>query len=403
MKHVSPLETRSAMPLPIETRDDVGDPLEAATRAVNELRSAWTTFRGDAANDVTVRALLDRIDALETRAARPGTGTATAEDREREMRAVSTYLRSGADTEMRAAATDTDPTGGYLTMPTVEAGIREIMLDVSPMRSLASVIPISTGAYTFYTSKAKRGAQWVSERGTRPQDTGSPDLFEQTIPTHELYACPATTRTMLDDARIDVASWLLNNAGNDFAVSEGEGFLTGDGVGKPKGLMAYDQTSEADFTRAFDKFQYVAAGYTNPTDNQLADALIKVMMTLRIQYRAGAKWLMNRNTALKIRQVKDSTGRYLWAPTGNLIEGAQDILLGFPVAYDDTMPEISSGLLPVAFGNFPQGYHVIDRSGIRVIRDETTQKGRILFDCYKRVGGGAGDFMAVKFLKISAS
>ena len=67
------------------------------------------------------------------------------------------------------------------------------------------------------------------------------------------------------------------------------------------------------------------------------------------------------------------------------------------------MPDIGANTLPIAFGDFRQGYVIVDRQGVRINRDELTQKGRIVFDVYKRVGGGAGDFNAVKFLKIAAS
>lgn len=112
---------------------------------------------------------------------------------------------------------------------------------------------------------------------------------------------------------------------------------------------------------------------------------------------------MNSNTAVRLRTIVDQNGRYLWAPTGNLIEGIEHPLLGYPVTIDDNFDDIGADKFPVAFGDFRSGYVVLDRQGIRPKVDDLTQKGRIIFDLYKRTGGGAGDFNAIKFLKVAAS
>ncbi|MNL44465.1 Phage capsid family protein [compost metagenome] len=130
--------------------------------------------------------------------------------------------------------------------------------------------------------------------------------------------------------------------------------------------------------------------------------LIRLIGALRRPYKSNARFLMNTNTATIIRSIVDANGRALWAPTGNLIEGIEHPLLGYPVEIDEGMPDIAAGALPIAFGDFRQGYVIVDRQGVRVNRDELTQKGRVVFDVYKRVGGGAGDFNAIKFLKIKA-
>lgn len=398
----------------IERKGEEDDPVSIVTKSLEELQKKFEEEMKKAANGAELKALMDRLDEFEKKANRPGTKTTAEEQQEIERKALSSYLRSnssaaieeaGGAFETKAASSDNDPAGGYFVLPTVDLSIRTLMTDLSPLRSLAEVVSISTDKYERFYSMGKRGAQWVAERDDRPQDTARPELIKHSYPVQELYAAPAATRHLLDDAATDIASWLVNNATHDFAETEGEAFLRGDGVeGKPRGLLDYGTTNEKDFTRAWGKHQYVPAGHASaPTDDNLTTAIIKLISALRRPYKGNAKFLMNSNTAVRLRTIKDSTGRFLWAPTGNLIEGVEHPLLGYQVEIDEGMPDIGAGEHPIAFGDFRQGYVIVDRQGVRINRDELTQKGRIIFDVYKRVGGGAGDFNAIKFLKVAES
>ncbi|CCB65386.1 phage major capsid protein [Hyphomicrobium sp. MC1] len=395
---------------PIETRQEGDDQnqIAAATAAVNELRTAQQTFNTNIEARITdeLRGVTDRLTAIETRANRPGTQQASEQQAEQVRAALASYMRTGNDAELRsAAATDNNPDGGYFVLPNIDTTIRNLLVDISPMRGLAEVVTIGSGnTYQRPYGTNNRGAQKVVERDDRPQDTARPGVIWRNYGVGEYYAAPMSTRQLLDDASTDIAGWLINNATLDFALSEGEDFLNGDGAnGFARGLLTYGTTAQKDFTRADGKHQHIAAGATNPTDDQLNKALVTLMMTLRKPYRGNARWLFNTTTAIRIRQLQDANKRFLWAPTGNLLEGEQSNLLGFPVEIDENMPDIGDGATPIAFGDFKLGYLVLDRSGIRLNRDEISQKGRVIFDVYKRTGGGVGDFNAIKFLKISNS
>lgn len=373
----------------------------------NELKNEPEAKSDPVATVAEVKALQSRMDSFEAKANRIRGGNdnhpAGANDNS-EKKALETFMRTGSVAEVKAIASDNNLDGGYFVLPTTDLTIRNLLTDLSPMRGLAEVVNISGSVYERFYSKGKRGARWVSERSDRPQDTATPDLAKISYGVAELYAAPTTTRTLLEDSAVDLADWLVNNAVHDFAETEGESFLTGDGAdNSPKGLLTYGTASEKDFTREWGKFQYVPVGATAPTDKQLADALIKLVATLRRPYKGNAVFLMNSNTAVRLRQIVDGNGRYLWAPTGNLIEGIEHPLLGYRVEIEEGMPDIGSGEHPIAFGDFRQGYVIVDRQNIRIEEDSKTQKGKIIFDTYKRVGGGAGDFNAVKFLKISAN
>jgi len=394
------------------TKGDDDDPVGVVTKAVTDLTKTVDdrfklieTKSAELETKADTTKLVERLDKLEAKSNRPGGAVDTKEAEQIERKALGSLIRSGSDVEVKAAASDNDPAGGYFVLPTVDLQIRNLMTDLSPLRGLAEVVSISTDKYERFYSLGKRGARWVAESEDRPQDTARPELKKHTYGVAELYAAPAATRHVLDDAAVDVAAWLIQNATHDFAETEGEAFLSGDGVDNtPRGLLDYGTAPEKDFTRAWGKHQYIPVGHASaPTAAQLSDALIALVAKLRRPYRAGAVFLMNSQTAIKVRQIKDNDGRYLWAPTGNLIEGVDHPLLGYRVEIDEGMPDIGADAHPIAFGDFRQGYVIVDRQGIRINRDELTQKGRVIFDVYKRVGGGAGDFNAIKFLKISAS
>ncbi|MCJ8053884.1 phage major capsid protein [Shinella curvata] len=398
----------------IERKGEEDDPVSIVTKSLEDLQKTVDERLKKVEGGAEIKALMDRIDEFEKKANRPGSKTTAEEQQEIERKALSSYLRSnssaaieeaGGSFEVKAASSDNDASGGYFVLPTVDLSIRTLMTDLSPLRGLAEVVSISTDKYERFYSLGKRGAQRVSERDDRPQDTARPELIKHSYPVGEYYAAPAATRHLLDDAATDIASWLVNNATHDFAETEGEDFLRYTGVdGFPRGLLDYGTTNEKDFVRAWGKHQYVPAGHASaPTDTQLVAAVIKLVAALRKPYKGNAKFLMNSNTAVRLRAIVDEVGRRLWAPTGNLIEGVEHPLLGYSVEIDEGMPDIAAGEHPIAFGDFRQGYVIVDRQGVRINRDELTQKGRIIFDVYKRVGGGAGDFNAIKFLKVAAS
>src|SRR5690606_8893101 len=130
------------------------------------------------------------------------------------------------------------------------------------------------------------------------------------------------------------------------------------------------------------------------------DVLIDLIYAVRSGYRANAHFVMNRSTQAEIRKMKDSDGNYVWQPSAR--PGEPPSLLGFPVAEAEDMPDIAADALAVAFGDFRRGYLIVDRLGIRVLRDPYSAKPYVLFYTTKRVGGGIQDFDAIKLLKFSA-
>ncbi|RAI30530.1 phage major capsid protein [Rhodoplanes serenus] len=347
-----------------------------------------------------------RLDEIALRGARPALGgDPPADPAGREHKAAfDAYVRRGDASgllaiERKALSVGSAPDGGYLVPAEVERDIGRRLVDVSPIRALATVRTVSASVYKkpFMTSGPAVG--WVGETAARPQ-TDTQTLAELSFPTMELYAMPAATATLLDDAMVDVDQWLAAEVDQVFAEQEGVAFVSGDGINKPKGFLI--STAVANASWSWGSIGYVATGTAGafPASNP-ADVLIDLGYALRVGYRRNATFVMNRKTESVIRKFKDQNGQYLWSP--GVAAGAPPTLLGYPVVCDDAMPDIAANALSVAFGDFRRGYLVVDRAGVRVLRDPYTAKPYVLFYTTKRVGGGVQDFDAIKLLKFAAS
>lgn len=303
----------------------------------------------------------------------------------------------GALAVKASLTTDSDPDGGYVVTPEMDGAIDRVLGTVSALRSLSRVVTISTDEFKKLVNMGGAGSGWVGEKESRPETDG-PTLRELVFNTAEIYANPAATQKLLDDAFIDIAQWLADEVAIEFAEQEGAAFVTGDGVKKPRGILAYDTVANASY--AWGKLGFVATGgAAGFAASDPADALIDLYYALKAGYRNGATWLTSDAVMGTIRKMKDGQGNYLWAPpTGPDMPAT---ILGKPVVTDDNMPGLGANAFPVAFGNFQRGYLVVDRMGTRVLRDPYTNKPYVHFYTTKRVGGGVQNFEAIKLLKCS--
>ena len=199
---------------------------------------------------------------------------------------------------------------------------------------------------------------------------------------------------------MDLDEWLAAEVEDAFAAQETQAFVTGDGTNKPKGFLSYATVADAD--QAWGQIGYVASGAaggfaaTSPTDR-----LIDLVYAPKAQYRPNGRFVMNRKTVSAVRKFKDADGNYVWQPAARLGENAS--LLGYPVTEIETMPDVAANSLSIAFGDFQRGYLIVDRAGVRVLRDPYSAKPYVLFYTTKRVGGGVQDFDAIKVMKFAAA
>jgi HK97 family phage major capsid protein len=348
-----------------------------------------------------------RLDRLSLDRSRPPLGAGTEEQKDPALKehkaAFSSYMRSGEATglkrlEEKALSAGSGPDGGYLVPETVEREVLRRLSAISPIRALASVRVISGGQYKRASSISGPACGWVGETAARPQTAG-PTLAEMSYPAMELYAMPAATQTLLDDAVVDIEQWIAEEVETVFAEQEGTAFVLGDGINKPKGFLTSDMVAEASWQ--WGRLGYVAAGGSSFPSGNPGDPIIELIYALKAGYRQNAAFVMNRKTQSVIRRFRDANGNYLWAPPASA--GQPATLFGFPIAEAEDMPDIAVNAVPVAFGDFKRGYLVVDRTGVRVLRDPYSAKPYVLFYTTKRVGGGVQDFAAIKLLKFSGS
>src|SRR5690606_33614009 len=166
--------------------------------------------------------------------------------------------------------------------------------------SIASVRQVSAAVLKKPFSATGPAVGWVAETAARPQ-TDSSTLAELQFPTMELYAMPAATASLLEDAVVDLDQWISSEVEAAFAEQEGTAFVTGDGTNKPKGLLSYTQAAEADWS--WGKIGYIATGVSGalPAEDP-SDVLIDTVYALKAGYRQNASWLMNRKTQAAIRK-----------------------------------------------------------------------------------------------------
>lgn len=307
------------------------------------------------------------------------------------------YIRRG---EFKAATMQvaSDPSGGYWVTPDASGRMLKKIYESTPMRQLATVVSIGTDALEGPIDNGEFDAAWVGEMGQRNQ-TDASQLGKWSIPVNELYAFPKVTQKLLEDARIDVEAWIADKAASKFSRKENAAFLTGDGIQKPKGLLTYDTSADADDKRGWGTFQHILSGAANGIGN--ADKLIDLIFELKAGYRQAAQFLAARRTLGNIRKLKDGQGNYLVdlrLRDGALVES----IFGFPVNDGEDMPSVAGGNIPLAFGDFAETYTIVDRLGVSAVRDNITQPGFVKFLMRKRLGGGAINFESCKFLKIGA-
>jgi HK97 family phage major capsid protein len=360
--------------------------------------------------DVVTSDKLDRInqalDALQLKSARPALTTAhsTSNTSPRHKAAFDAYVRKGdvaplRSLEAKALSVGSDPDGGYLVPPEIETAINRSLRSVSPIRAISSVRQVSGSVFKKPFAVTGLATGWVAETGVRAQ-TATPTLSSLSFPTMELYAMPAASASLLDDSAVDVEAWMAEEVRLAFAEQEGAAFVNGDGVNKPKGFLTYPKVANAAYSWGNSGYLVSGAAGAFPAANA-SDKLIDLVYALRAPYRANATFVMNRSVQSAVRKLKDAQGNYLWMPAQK--PGETSTLMGYAIAETEDMPDMSADAYALAFGDFSRGYLVVDRVGIRILRDPYSSKPYVLFYTTKRVGGGMQDFDAIKLLKFGTA
>jgi HK97 family phage major capsid protein len=368
------------------------DALEASFEALEREDEEMAGLKAEMAQ------LKARLDAQAVAAGRPAIGAGG----EAKSAFVESYLRKGleAGVELKALSGTSDAAGGYAVPEEIDGEIDRLLTSISPIRAIANVVKVGTAGYRKLVSMGGTPSGWVSETAGRPE-TDTPAFAEIAPPMGELYANPAASQAMLDDAAFDVEAWLASEIATEFARAEGLAFVSGSGVNRPKGFLSGSPSAAGDGTRPFGTLQYVATGAAGGFGSGNAqDKLLDLVQALRTPYRQGAVFVMNSATASTLRKLKTSDGAFLWQPS--LAAGQPDTLLGYPVVEAEDMPDIAADSLSIAFGNFKAGYLIAERTETQILRDPFTHKPFVHFYATKRIGGQVSNSEAIKLMKFSA-
>lgn len=373
--------------------------------AIGRVDAAVGEFKRD--NEARFGAIESRLDdaAHASAASLIGGGSASAPAMARAYDDFRAALRGAPRAEMH---TGSGPDGGFMVPDLIDTTITNQVVDLNPLRRVSQVVVTTTGNYTRLVNARGASSGWAAERDER-EETATPKLKAIEPPGGELYAIVTASNHSIEDAQFDVPAFLANNVTTEFAVAEGQSFITGDGLKKPSGILgpldAPHATSAAgDDVRPFGTLQHVATGNANGFDStDPADSLFELVSALRPGYRNPAEcvFVMNSKTAGYCRMLKDVNGRFVWQPS--LQAGQPNLLLGYPVLECEGMPDIAENATPVAFGNFRAGYLIVDRRGVTVIADRVTRPGFSRYYFSKRVGGSILDSNAIKLMKIASA
>ena len=317
--------------------------------------------------------------------------------------AFAKFIRKGDETglaelEQKAMQVGVDADGGFALPQELNTDILSSLRNEVVMRQECTVMTVGTPDWKKLVNEGGIASGWVGETDKR-SETGTPKLSILTPVWGEIYGNPHATQTMLDDAFFNVESFITSELTTEFAEKEEDAFTVGDGVKKPKGFLSYETDNKTDKDRNWGKLQKITAGAATIS----ADDIISLIYSLRKPYRAGAKFMLNGQSLLAVRLLKDDKGNYIWQP--GLQAGQPSSLSGFAIAENEQMPDIgdASGKAPIAFGNFKRGFYIFDRIGIRVLRDPYTKKPFIGFYTTKRVGSMLHDSNAIKLLTVTVT
>lgn len=350
------------------------------------------------ANDEITR-LSEEIKSMQTAMARSGQNGG-GNDQEKEAKAARAaalrkFLVKGerfmSEAEIKAMSVGTAADGGHVVHSEFQDLVDASLLEISPMRQLATVQKMNAMNLDISVDTNEMSAGWATETGARAA-TNTPTLAKVSIAAEEMYANPQITQALLEDASINVEQYVAKKIADKFASLEGTAFVTGDGSGKPKGIMGYAAGT------AYNQVEQVNSEDANEIT---ADGLIALIYKLKEGYRKNGKFLMHSDTVAKIRKLKDSNGQYLWQP--GLAGGQPPTLLGKELHTDPNVAVEAADALAVAFGDFKTGYLILDRVELSILRDPYSNKPYVGFYARKRVGGGVVVSEAIKILKCAVT
>lgn len=308
-----------------------------------------------------------------------------------------TYAKQNVadELELKALSVNSDPNGGYLTTPEFGGIVKTFIYESSPIRPMASTIEIGTDTLELIIDDGQASCGWVGETQARTE-TNTPVLSKLMITANELYAMPKISQKMLDDSIVDIEAWLAGKVAELFGRTEATAFVSGNGVGQPMGLLSY--ANGTDITQK--QIQQVASTSANGFTYV---GLVNLQASLKEEYQANATFLLQRASIANIMTIVDGMGRPIFNLTFDKNTGLESGILGRPLRFANDVPAVATNALAMIYGDIRKAYQIVDRVGMRLLRDPFTTKGYVLFYTTKRTGGSVVNFEAVKIGRVSTN
>lgn len=361
------------------------DPTAGVAKELAELKAALET---KAANDNTK--LTDRINALEAKMNRPGGRAANDNEPNLETKAFESFLRGGADKlDDLERKTLTLSGNTAITPPEFGREVIKLLRQFSPIRQYARVVTVGSSSVKYPRRTGSTAATWVDDTADRTES--EPSYDQVTLTPYEAATYTDISNQLLEDNAYDLAGEVASDLAESFGIAEGSAFVTGNGTGKPNGIM-----------NASGIASIITGAAANFASSSPADVLISMFHKLPAVHAQNGTWIMNRNTLSVIRQFKDGMGRYI--VLDGLNNGAPVTLLGRPVVEAIDMADIGANAYPILFGDL-SGYRVVDRVSFEMLRDpySVATKGQTRFHARKRVGADVTHPDRFVKLKVSAT
>lgn len=302
-----------------------------------------------------------------------------------------TSLETKAGTSLRVSS---DADGGFLVLPQFGGVLQTQLFETSPIRAYASVETIASDALEFVDDYDQVTSGWVEETAPRP-DTGTPQLAKRRIPVFEQYANVKVTQKQLDDGILNIEGWVTGKISDKLGRTENNAFVAGDGVGKPRGFTSYAAGSTS---YAQDAIEQVNSGSTSTWTYA---GLVNLIGAMKLEYLARAVFFTHRAGLTALLKIVDGQQRPIFSLNFEKNTRTFGTMLGLPVAVFNDMPAITTNSLSGGIADFSQAYKIVDRIGVRLLRDPYTAKPYVQMYATKRVGGDVANWEAMKLSKFN--
>lgn len=271
-------------------------------------------------------------------------------------------------------------TGAFTLAPKGQDKYMAAIKQESLFRDLATDIHVYDNDYRIKTVSTDDVAVWVPEGGTIPLSDGMGDFSDITLASHKVAVFLKLEDTLVRDPFFKIEDYLVKRLAKNFGIAEDSGFINGTGVNMPTGILAENGGAEVGVT----------------TTALTYDDVVKLFFSVKPEYRKHGTWLMNDETALALRTLKDDSGNYIW-------NHANDTILGKKVCISEFMPGTGFGSKPIAFGDFSY-YWIVGRRpiSIRTLTEQFANVDCIGYLAYEFLDGKLVRPEAIKVLQVTA-